>query len=156
MTIGERIYFCRLERKMTQKQLAEKAGMADSAIRKYESGRITPKFETLNRIAAALEIPWTMLYPNNEKAAEAYISTYNDFIKEHPGGFEKISPDEAAERGLIEEQAADSLNTMQSQIHSEQILKDFAALNEKGREEAAKRVHELTFLPEYKKDLTQK
>ncbi|MBD9002822.1 MAG: helix-turn-helix domain-containing protein [Faecalibacterium prausnitzii] len=144
MTIGERIYFCRLERKMTQKQLAEKAGMADSAIRKYESGRITPKFETLNRIAAALEVPWTTLYPNNEKAAEAYSSTYNDFT------------DEATEPELIGEQAADSLNTMQSRIHSEQILKDFAALNEKGREEAAKRVHELTFLPEYKKDLTQK
>ena len=66
MTIGERIYYCRIENKMTQNQLAEKAGMADSAIRKYESGRVTPKFDTLNRIAAALDVPWTTLYPDGE------------------------------------------------------------------------------------------
>lgn len=156
MTIGERIYYCRLEKKMTQKQLAEKAGMADSAIRKYESGRITPKFETLNRIAAALEVPWTTLYPSNESAAEAYINAANTFMEKHPGGFEKITPDEAARRGLIDNQAADSLNAMQGNIHSSQMLKDFAALNTKGQAEAAKRVHELTFLPEYRKDPTEK
>ena len=130
MTIGERIYYCRIENKMTQKQLAEKAGMADSAIRKYESGRVTPKFDTLNRIAAALDVPWTTLYPDGETLP----------------GTEKPTP----------EQAAEPLETPQSRMLSEQLLQDLAALNAKGREEAAKRVHELTFLPEYQKDPAEK
>ena len=130
MTIGERIYYCRIENKMTQKQLAEKAGMADSAIRKYESGRVTPKFDTLNRIAAALEVPWTTLYPDGETLP----------------GTEKPTP----------EQAAEPLETPQSRMLSEQLLQDLAALNAKGQEEAAKRVHELTFLPEYQKNPTEK
>ena len=124
MTIGERIYYCRIENKMTQKQLAEKAGMADSAIRKYESGRVTPKFDTLNRIAAALDVPWTTLYPDGETLP----------------GAEKPTPEQTAEPAP------------QSRIFSEQMLQDLAALNAKGQEEAAKRVHELTFLPEYQKD----
>lgn len=126
MTIGERIYYCRIENKMTQKQLAEKAGMADSAIRKYESGRVTPKFDTLNRIAAALDVPWTTLYPDGETLP----------------GTEKPTP----------EQMAEPLNSPQSRVLSEQLLQDLAALNAKGQAEAAKRVHELTFLPEYQKD----
>ena len=61
MTIGEKIRFIRLEKGMTQKQVAEKCGMADSAIRKYESGTQTPKIETLRRIATALDVAWVEL-----------------------------------------------------------------------------------------------
>ena len=39
---------------MTQKELAEKCGMADSAIRKYESGKVTPKLDTIAKIARAM------------------------------------------------------------------------------------------------------
>ena len=38
-TIGEKIRKTRIEKGMTQKQVAEKCDMADSAIRKYESGK---------------------------------------------------------------------------------------------------------------------
>ena len=57
MTIGERIREVRTAKGMTQKQVADACGMADSAIRKYESGQITPKYATLQRIAAALSVP---------------------------------------------------------------------------------------------------
>lgn len=56
MTVGERIKTIRKEKGLTQKQVAAGCGMADSAIRKYESGLITPKFETLQRIADALDV----------------------------------------------------------------------------------------------------
>ena len=56
MSIGERIRLIRTEKGMTQKEVAERAGMADSAIRKYESGRVIPKSETIRRIAAALNV----------------------------------------------------------------------------------------------------
>lgn len=64
MTIGEKIKQVRLSQNMTQKKLAEKCGMADSAIRKYESGKITPKFETVKKIADALNIRPLDLYPD--------------------------------------------------------------------------------------------
>ena len=57
MTIGQRIRERRKALGLTQKQLAELCGMADSAIRKYESGRITPKYQTLKKIADALQLP---------------------------------------------------------------------------------------------------
>lgn len=56
MTTGQRIKVARKKAGMTQKQLAQKCGMADSAIRKYESGKIEPKLVTAQKIASALGV----------------------------------------------------------------------------------------------------
>lgn len=62
MSVGQKIRNRRKELGMTQKQLGELCGMADSAIRKYESGRITPKQQTLQKIARALQTTeWELL-----------------------------------------------------------------------------------------------
>lgn len=68
MTVGERIKSVRLEKGMTQKQVAIFCGMADSAIRKYESGKVMPKLETLRRIAGALNVEWTDLVDSDTAA----------------------------------------------------------------------------------------
>lgn len=60
-TVGGRIKKYRLEKGLTQKELAQKCGMFDSAIRRYELGTQNPKKETIERIATALEIPSTAL-----------------------------------------------------------------------------------------------
>lgn len=57
MNLSDRIKLARIKKGATQKEIAQNCGMADSAIRKYESGKITPKLETLRKIAAALELP---------------------------------------------------------------------------------------------------
>ena len=54
MTIGERIRAERRAKGMTQHSLAKACGTYASAIRKYESGKITPKTETLLKIAEAI------------------------------------------------------------------------------------------------------
>ena len=54
MTIGEKIKKARTDAKMTQKELAEKCGMAESASRKYESGKVVPKLDTIAKIARAM------------------------------------------------------------------------------------------------------
>lgn len=56
MTFAERIKALRLERGLTQKELGDRCGMADSAIRKYESGKVVPGYDSLFKIAKALEI----------------------------------------------------------------------------------------------------
>ena len=61
MTVGEKIKNARLSRNLTQKQLGELCGMADSAIRRYELGGAKPKLETLRRIAGALHVPLSEL-----------------------------------------------------------------------------------------------
>ncbi len=65
-TIGEKIRKTRIEKGMTQKQVAEKCDMADSAIRKYESGKVCPKIETLKRMAEALGVDFYSLADTEE------------------------------------------------------------------------------------------
>lgn len=54
MSIPENIKKIRREKGLTQKELGKLCGMADSAIRRYESGRANPKINTLIKIAEAL------------------------------------------------------------------------------------------------------
>lgn len=54
MTTGERIRTLRKSRNLTQKQLGELAGIAEPTIRRYELGKLNPKYETVVKIAAAL------------------------------------------------------------------------------------------------------
>ena len=53
---GDMIRKYRKEKGLTQKQLGDLCGIADSNIRKYESGKQNPKIKTLQRIADALSI----------------------------------------------------------------------------------------------------
>ena len=57
MTIGENIRRIRKEKGMTQKQLGDLCQMANSAIRRYELGKSTPKLKTLHKIAKGLGVP---------------------------------------------------------------------------------------------------
>ena len=52
---GDLIRKYRKEKGFTQKQLGDLCGIADSNIRKYENGRQNPKFETIQKIANALD-----------------------------------------------------------------------------------------------------
>lgn len=56
MTVGECIRTLRLSKKMTQKQLGELSGIAEPTIRRYESGKLNPKIETVKKIADALGV----------------------------------------------------------------------------------------------------
>lgn len=84
MTIGELIRLARKEKGMTQKQVAELCGMADSAIRKYESGSQTPKLKTLQRIATALGVSYWDLIPDLEPDEEEDPSIMEEILKDFP------------------------------------------------------------------------
>ena len=55
-SVGERIRYYRKRAQMTQKQLAEACGITEPAIRNYELGNRIPGYDTLDDIAAALQI----------------------------------------------------------------------------------------------------
>ena len=48
-------------RGLSQAELAEKAGISEISIRKYEKGERRPKVETLSKIAMVLNVPITDL-----------------------------------------------------------------------------------------------
>lgn len=67
MSIGGNIRALRKRQGLTQKELGDRCGMADSAVRHYESDRGNPTQETLQRIAAALEVSVSDLLGQEEK-----------------------------------------------------------------------------------------
>ena len=67
MEPGKNIKTLRKQKKLTQKELAKRAGLAEITIRQYEAGRYVPKTENLFKIAAALEVPYSdLLYGREE------------------------------------------------------------------------------------------
>lgn len=62
MEIGQSIQEVRKKAKLTQKELAEKVGMATITVQQYERGVRTPKIETLQKIAQALNTDVGVLY----------------------------------------------------------------------------------------------
>ena len=57
MTTAKRIRKKRLEKGLTQKALADKCGMYESQIRRYELEKANPKLQTARKIAKDLECP---------------------------------------------------------------------------------------------------
>lgn len=69
--IGELISSSRKEKGLTQRQLAEKAGVAVITIQQYESGKRVPKLEYFIKIAQALADPDT--HSGKKKEANTWL-----------------------------------------------------------------------------------
>ncbi len=86
MNIGEQIKKYRLAAKMSQRELGEKLGLSQQQIAQYENGKRTPKIETLNNIAGALNVGLKRLYPEYRQEwlkTETYrIARQNHAIRE--------------------------------------------------------------------------
>src|SRR2546428_11802833 len=61
-SLGQRIKALRAERRLQQRQLAEKAGLTPSMLSQIESGRLTPSLHTLGKVAGALGVPIASLF----------------------------------------------------------------------------------------------
>ena len=119
---GDMIRKCRTEKGLTQKKLGELCGIADSNIRKYESGNQNPKIETLQKIA--LDIPVNRLLAGKIISRDELKEKLSEY------GLTHLVPDTEEERTVLE---------------------NCKKLNETGKKEAAKRVEELTHLEKYTK-----
>lgn len=69
MTTGQLIKEARKRTGMTQKQLAEKLGISYVNISQLENEQRAPKYDTIQRIAAALDVEWTELVPIEKQGA---------------------------------------------------------------------------------------
>lgn len=161
MTIGARIKQLRLEKGWTQKKLGEKCGMADSAIRRYESDRGNPTEKTLLKIAEALGVYVVELLPPNEfdkvspemKIADYVLKFYEHEDYKNPElneAFEKFKKDLGIR---IDTKFNEEINKTEYNIYlfdkEEMLVNIFRSLNDKGQEEAVKRIEELAELEKY-------
>ena len=62
--VSERIRHSRIEAKLTQQELADRADIPQSHISRLENGKHSPSFATLEKIAAALNRPVSDLAPS--------------------------------------------------------------------------------------------
>lgn len=134
MTTGQRIREARKSVNISQLELGERLGVSQAMIAQYENGTRNPKFETLQKIASALEIDVTeLLQPL--KVTEIDLGDGLKQRKEihgEPGN--KLTPEkeEAINKGLL--------------------LDSFDKLNDKGQQKAVAYVELLAGHPDYKKD----
>lgn len=164
MSIGSKIKEIRLSKGLTQKQLGERCGMADSAIRRYESDRGNPTEKTLSRIADALGVFVIDLLPENEidkvspdrMLAELIMmyhegdgqndpakrAAFEDFIKD-TGMRVDVGFDESTGKNVYEVYMFDN---------DTRLLNAYSNLNYEGKCEAVKRVEELAQLEQYRKE----
>lgn len=68
--VGQNIRVVRKKLGWTQKQLGAKAEIAEPTIRRYELGKLKPKYETLVKIADALGVSVDLLYYGEEPDQE--------------------------------------------------------------------------------------
>jgi len=61
--LSERIRQLRIEKGLTQIDVASKMGIDDSSYRKIESGRTNPTSRTLYKLAVALDVSVAELFP---------------------------------------------------------------------------------------------
>lgn len=128
MTVGGRIREIRREKNMTQRELGEKCGLADSAIRRYELGKANPKIETQEKIANALGVSIDQINPS---------IGIGKAIAETPGLLDDLM---------------ESIDTVLDVAETSMIngmIEDFQKLNGSGKKEASKRVKELTEIRKY-------
>ena len=113
---------------LSQAELAQKVGISEISIRKYESGERRPKLETLISIAKVLDVD-----------VNEFESLRNDrVVFDTSELFESIG-------GLL---LRTTSKTSKTERH---LLSYYHRLNEQGQEEAVKRVRDLTYNPEYQR-----
>lgn len=90
-TFGQRLREIRIERNLTQKDLAKMLKVSESAIGMYERDEREPSFKLTNEIADKFEVTTDYLHgrTDNPKGYETNISFF--------GGPEKYTPDEIEE-----------------------------------------------------------
>lgn len=131
MTVGERIRSLRKSAGLTQKELGQKLGVSASMIGQYETNLRNPKFETLKKIAAVLNINVTELVDLSEVSPSLntsipLIDNFSDILKKTSVDGKIILSE--SERNQIKE-----LSELISNIQSEILNSSF--LTEKLRDE---------------------
>lgn len=115
----------RKNKKLTQVELAQKAGIGVASLIRYESGEREPNLDMIIKLSNTLNISPTLLGIKP-----------NSFLYDTPEGVES--------EGMTVEEA-------QAFLNESELLEAFNQLNAEGQKVAVERVEELADIPKYKK-----
>ena len=80
MDIGKRIEYLRRKLDITQKQLAEKAGITEASLSRYENNLREPKAEIIIKLAIALETSADFLLGRTNNPSPGTSTSTNSYI----------------------------------------------------------------------------
>lgn len=137
MSIGETIKNIRIQKKMTQKDLGEKiGGVPQQQVGRWENGKVTPKLDTIQKIAIALNVDINDLLESTMfDQSPAYRAFKNG----------NYSDSELA-REFMNGRLTEGIDWEPVDI---ELIKIFKTLNRTGQAIAIERVEELTEIPRY-------
>lgn len=72
-TIGEKIKTLRIQKKMTQQELADKIGVSYTTVSLYESDTRKPSFKAINKIADVFNVTPAYFFDDEQKSEEEKI-----------------------------------------------------------------------------------
>lgn len=125
-TIGERLKSLRKEQGMSQKTLGELLGVSQQMITQYETGKRTPKLDTIKNIAKVLDVSVNNLLADGEY----------EFI-------------ENLKEKLNDERYEYLKNSRKPEYYESLLFDSFSKLNTAGKKKSIEQVELLTKIPEY-------
>ena len=150
ISTGEKIKRIRKEKKLTQRELGIKlGGISQQQIGQWENGRSNPKYETLKKIANALEVPISFL------TEYTFWENGNNYIPVEWLNDKDYKPildtlEKQYQMNLVSDK--DILLPLEDachQVYQNRLLSTFNKLNDIGKKIAIERVNELTEIPRY-------
>lgn len=147
MDVSNKIREARKAAGLTQKGLAEKAGLATITIQQYESNKRQPRLNQLQKISHALGCPLSAFLQddNIDMQDEAALHVMQVF-----GTDDKHIQKASQVASYYTEEKYKNLGYAFSDIETK-LVTIFANLNDKGQRVAVERVKELTKIPDYQK-----
>jgi transcriptional regulator with XRE-family HTH domain len=83
LSIGERIRHIRLQKGLSQRDIEKASGLLRSYLSRVEHGHTVPSLETLERLAAALDLPlYRLFYTPDEESSTALSGTPRNSLEE--------------------------------------------------------------------------
>ena len=81
VNMGNKLKSLRLEKKLTQKQIADRIGLAISAVSSYESGSRYPSYDVLVKLARIFHVSTDYLLGMTDKRNLDVTGLYDDEIE---------------------------------------------------------------------------
>lgn len=116
MSLGEKIRKYRKERGFTQKSLGKLVGISEAMVRQYELGLRNPKIDTLQKIAAVLNVPLIAL-DERFKGADSSLSEMIYITQDKIKQLESLKAQlENGELDFPEEHRKEKISELENQI----------------------------------------
>lgn len=160
MSIADNIKQLRHKKHLTQKQLAERSGLAVITIQQYEAGKYNPKPNAIMKLCIGLDCKATDII--DDENSRKYYRMFDNVPKYIGQTIEgkvpqftvpstTLAPQEAYEllHSLIDKEGIDDIEREEVSQQLKRLLGSFKGLNEIGRAKAVERIEELYMIPKY-------